>query len=172
MAKADTAVVLDAIGLLALFSNEPGADSVMQVLQQPCLLSAANHTEVLTKLLDKGLSPADAATVMTSVELRIVAFDAAQSTDAAWLRMAMRSMGLSLGDRARLALARSAGAAVLTADRPWMQIAQAMGVKAPNRYFSGNGLVTVFHNDWVHVRSLNPAASNAAPQSAQSRGQR
>jgi ribonuclease VapC len=123
------ALVLDASVLLALFNDEPGAERVMQALEQPCLLSAANHTEVLTKLLDKGLSPEDAATVMTSVELRIVAFDAAQSADAAWLRPATRKVGLSLGDRACLALARAEGAAVLTADKPWRQIAQAAGVK-------------------------------------------
>lgn len=123
------ALVLDASALLALFNDEPGAERVMQALEQPCLLSAANHTEVLTKLLDKGLSPEDAATVMTSVELRIVAFDAAQSADAAWLRTATRKVGLSLGDRACLALARADGAAVLTADKPWLQIAQAVGVK-------------------------------------------
>jgi ribonuclease VapC len=123
------AMVLDASALLALFNDEPGADSVMQALERPCLLSAANHTEVLTKLLDKGLSPQDAATVMTSVELRIVAFDAAQSADAAWLRTATRKVGLSLGDRACLALARAEGAAVLTADKPWLQIAQAVGVQ-------------------------------------------
>jgi ribonuclease VapC len=124
-----TAMVLDASALLALFNDEPGAERVMQALELPCLLSAANHTEVLTKLLDKGLSPQDAATVMTSVELRIVAFDAAQSADAAWLRTATRKVGLSLGDRACLALARAEGAAVLTADKPWLQIAQAVGVQ-------------------------------------------
>jgi ribonuclease VapC len=123
------AVVLDASALLALFNDEPGAERVMQALEQPCLLSAANHTEVLTKLLDKGLSPQDAATVMASVELRIVAFDAAQSADAAWLRPATRAVGLSLGDRACLALARAEGAAVLTADKPWLQVAQAVGVR-------------------------------------------
>lgn len=123
------AMVLDASALLALFNDEPGADAVMRTLELPCLLSAANHTEVLTKLLDIGLSPADAATVMTSVELRIVAFDAAQSADAAWLRTATRKVGLSLGDRACLALARAEGAAVLTADKPWLQIALAVGLK-------------------------------------------
>ena len=123
------AMVLDASALLALFNDEPGADAVMQALEQPCLLSAASHTEVITKLLDKGLSPQDAATVMTSVELRIVAFDAAQSADAAWLRTATRAVGLSLGDRACLALARAESAAVLTADKPWLQVAQAVGVR-------------------------------------------
>jgi ribonuclease VapC len=123
------ATVLDASALLALFNDEPGSDAVMQALASPCLLSAPNHTEVLTKLLDKGLSPAECASVMASVELHIVAFDAGQSADAAWLRTATRSAGLSLGDRACLALARAKGAVVLTADKPWLLIAQAAGVQ-------------------------------------------
>jgi ribonuclease VapC len=132
MAKAAAvggSMVLDASALLALFNEEPGADEVMKAFNQPCLLSAVNHTEVLTKLLDKGLSPADAATVMTSVELQIVAFDATQSADAAWQRGVTRVVGLSLGDRACLALARAKNAVVLTADKPWLQVAKAVGVE-------------------------------------------
>ena len=132
MAKAAVvggSIVLDASALLALFNEEPGADEVMKAFNQPCLLSAVNHTEVLTKLLDKGLSPADAATVMTSVELQIVAFDAAQSADAAWQRGVTRAVGLSLGDRACLALARAKNAVVLTADKPWLKVAKAVGVE-------------------------------------------
>lgn len=122
-------IVLDASALLALFNDEPGVDVVMAAFNQPCFLSAVNHTEVLTKLLDKGLSPADAATVMTSVELQIIAFDAAQSADAAWQRGVTRVVGLSLGDRACLALARAKNAVVLTADKPWLQVAKAVGVE-------------------------------------------
>lgn len=132
MAKAavvGSSIVLDASALLALFNEEPGADEVMKAFNHPCLLSAVNHTEVLTKLLDKGLSPADAATVMTSVELQIVAFDAAQSADAAWQRGVTRAVGLSLGDRACLALAHARNAVVLTADKPWLQVAKAVGVE-------------------------------------------
>jgi ribonuclease VapC len=132
MAKAAVvggSIVMDASALLALFNDEPGADVVMKAFNQPCLLSAVNHTEVLTKLLDKGLSPADVATVMTSVDLKIVTFDAAQSADAAWQRDVTRAIGLSLGDRACLALARAKNAVVLTADRPWLQVAKAVGVE-------------------------------------------
>lgn len=132
MAKAAVmggSIVMDASALLALFNDEPGADEVIKAFSQPCLLSAVNHTEVLTKLLDKGLSPADAATVMTSVELQIVPFDETQSADAAWLRSVTRTVGLSLGDRACLALARAKNAVVLTADKPWLQVAKAAGVE-------------------------------------------
>ena len=120
-------VVLGASALLALFNDDPGADEVIKAFSQPKLLSAVNHTEVLTKLHDKGLSPADAATVMTSVELKIVSFDEAQSAEAAWLRSVTRTIGLWVGDRACLVLAHANDAVVLTADKPWLQVARAVG---------------------------------------------
>lgn len=120
--------VLDASALLALFNDEPGTQAVLDVLAGDCLVSAVNQTEVLTKLLDKGLSEAEAALVMESVEIQVVAFDESQSLDAAWLRLKTRTVGLSLGDRACLALARSRKAVALTADRPWSQVADAVGV--------------------------------------------
>jgi ribonuclease VapC len=121
-------IVLDASALLALFNDEPGAQAVLDALDGPCLISAVNQTEVLTKLLDKGLSKAEAASVMESVEIQVLAFEASQSLDAAWLRLETRTVGLSLGDRACLALARSRKAVALTADRPWSQVADAVGV--------------------------------------------
>ena len=120
--------VLDASALLALFNDEPGAQVVLDALAGDCLVSAVNQTEVLTKLLDKGLSKAEAASVMESVEIQVLAFDAGQSLEAAWLRRETRTVGLSLGDRACLALARSRKAVALTADRPWSQVADAVGV--------------------------------------------
>ena len=120
--------VLDASALLALFNDEPGAQAVLDALAGVCLVSAVNQTEVLTKLLDKGLSEAEAASVMQSVEIQVLAFDASQSLEAAGLRRETRTVGLSLGDRACLALARSRKAVALTADRPWLQIADAVGV--------------------------------------------
>jgi ribonuclease VapC len=123
-----TVTVLDASALLALFNDEPGAQAVLNALAGDCLLSAVNQTEVLTKLLDRGLSQAEAVSVMEAVDIDVVAFDESQSLDAAWLRVETRTVGLSLGDRACLALARSRKAAALTADRPWSQVADAVGV--------------------------------------------
>ena len=120
--------VLDASALLALFNDEPGAQVVLDALAGDCLVSAVNQTEVLTKLLDKGLTEAEAISVMDAVEIEVIAFDASQSLDAAWLRLQTRTVGLSLGDRACLALARSRKAVALTADRPWSQVADAVGV--------------------------------------------
>ena len=125
---ARSVAVLDASALLALFNDEPGAQVVLDALAGSCLLSAVNQTEVLTKLLDKGLSKAEAVSVMEAIDIDVVAFDESQSLDAAWLRLETRTVGLSLGDRACLALARSRKAVALTADRPWSQVADAVGV--------------------------------------------
>jgi ribonuclease VapC len=122
------ATVLDASALLALFNDEPGAQAVLDALAGHCLVSAVNQTEVLTKRLDKGLSEAEAASVMAAVEIEVLAFDAGQSLEAARLRRETRALGLSLADRACLALARSRKAVALTADRPWSQVADAVGV--------------------------------------------
>ena len=123
-----TVTVLDASALLALFNDEPGVQAVLDALDGHCLISAVNQTEVLTKLLDKGLNEAEATSVMEAVEIEVVSFDETQSLDAAWLRLETRTVGLSLGDRACLALARSRKAVALTADRPWSQVADAVGV--------------------------------------------
>ena len=45
------------------------------------------------------------------------------------LRDATRSSGLSLGDRARLALGLSEGILVVTVDRKWADISEAVGVE-------------------------------------------
>ena len=85
--------VLDASALLALFNDEPGAQAVLDALAGDCLVSAVNQTEVLTKLLDKGLTEAEAISVMEAAEIEVVAFDASQSLEAAWLRLQTRTIG-------------------------------------------------------------------------------
>lgn len=54
------------------------------------------------------------------MRVEIIAFDAELADAAASLRQPTRHLGLSLRDRACLALARSVNAAVITADRAWL----------------------------------------------------
>lgn len=47
--------VLDASAVLAFLQGEPGADLVGQSLQsEHCVVTAANHAEVIAKSLDRG----------------------------------------------------------------------------------------------------------------------
>lgn len=113
-------VVLDASALLALMNAEPGADRVIHaLLESECVLLSVNLTEVLTRLIDRGASAQEAADRIQTTGLTIVAFDQTLAVAAAKLRTATRPQGLSLGDRACLALAQQLGTPALTADRAW-----------------------------------------------------
>ena len=56
---------------------------------------------------------------MDTLECEIVPFDPAQALDTGLLRPPTRTRGLSLGDRACLALARARGLPAYTAERSW-----------------------------------------------------
>ena len=57
--------------------------------------------------------------VVGSIGVEIVPFDEPRAYDTASLRSLTRAKGLSLGDRACLALARERGVPAVTADRAW-----------------------------------------------------
>jgi ribonuclease VapC len=82
-------------------------------------MSAANYAEVISKLIDSGATAADAVAATRDLSIEIAPLDAETAADAGGLRAVTGSRGLSLGDRACLALARREGLPVLTADRAW-----------------------------------------------------
>jgi ribonuclease VapC len=110
--------IFDASALLALLLGEPGGAGV-----EPLLLGGATSAviacEVQTRLVDKGMPATEARTALNDLGLAIAPFAADDATAAAALRPATRKAGLSLGDRACLALAYRTGWPVYTADRPW-----------------------------------------------------
>lgn len=113
--------VYDASALLALLNAEPGAERVQALLDEDDgAVASVNYTEVVAKLLDRGVVAAAAEEAWSSLRLPIHAVDAALAREAALLRPATRAQGLSLADRCCLALARSLdNASVVTADRAW-----------------------------------------------------
>ena len=119
--------VLDASALLCLLFDEPGADRVESVLHG-AVISAANYAEVIGKLIDKGHSPEEAVADLAELDLDVVPLDRGQSERVGQLRQSTRQAGLSLGDRACLALAAKSGRIALTSDRAWAGIAEAAGV--------------------------------------------
>lgn len=113
-------IVLDASALLALLNEEPGADAVRARLEE-ATISAVNLSEVLAVLMTVGLQPEQARQLLADLALAVAPFDEDQAIRAAKLRESTRAIGLSLGDRACLALGEAHGALVLTADRAWRQ---------------------------------------------------
>ena len=120
-------VVFDASAVLALLFEEPGAEVVRAQLRTG-VIGAANLAEVLAKLSDHGLPAVEAVRAVTILGLEVAPMTAAQAGRSAELRSLTRSVGLSLGDRACLALAAELGALALTADRIWDAVAVAAGV--------------------------------------------
>lgn len=116
-------VVLDASAVLALLNEEPGADEVGRAMAAGgCLIGAVNWSEVLGRVIElpgpqRGAVDAVLASVLEL--LTIVPFEREDAERTAELRPATRRRGLSLGDRACLALALRAARPVLTADRAW-----------------------------------------------------
>ncbi len=120
-------VVLDASAVLALLFEEPGAEVVRAQLRTG-VIGAANLAEVLAKLSDHRLPAVEAVRAVTILGLEVAPMTEAQARRSAELRSLTRSAGLSLGDRACLALAAELGALALTADRSWDAVAVAAGV--------------------------------------------
>ena len=123
----DSPFVLDASALLALLFDEPGADIVRGCLRTG-VIGAVNLAEVLAKLSDHGLPVHEAARAVAILGLDVVPMTPSQAERSAGMRVVTRPVGLSLGDRACLALAAELGAAAVTADRGWAGVAEAAGV--------------------------------------------
>ncbi len=119
-------VVLDASALLALLNSEPGS-RVVEANLSGAVVSAVNLSEVVSKLSDSGMPDPEIRTAIESLGLDIRPFDVAMAYAAGTLRPATRGLGLSLGDRACLALGISVSATVLTSDRRWKRLK--VGVK-------------------------------------------
>ena len=114
-------VVLDASAVLALLKREPGSERVRAVLDR-AILGAVNVAEVQSKLVDLGLNRDAAEARIRFLGLIIVAFSEKQAIEAGSLIAETRSLGLSLGDRACLALAIERKATVYTTDRVWKNL--------------------------------------------------
>jgi PIN domain nuclease of toxin-antitoxin system len=119
--------VLDASALLCLINGEPGADRVAAVLPR-AVVSAVNLAEVATKLSDLGADVETARALLAPLHLVVAPFDEGAAFATGALRAATRDQGLSLGDRACLALAAERGATALTADKVWQGVSEPVGV--------------------------------------------
>ncbi len=119
--------VLDASALLAYLRDEPGADVVADVIADGAVMSTVNVAEVLSRAADHGADPRRLARQLTERGLLEGAIAVAPLTtddavEIAYLRPRTRDQGLSLGDRACLALATRLGVSAVTADSAWSQV--------------------------------------------------
>lgn len=120
--------VIDASALLALLNAEPGADVVAEALPGG-VISAVNLSEVVAKLRDAGMPEKTIHQALQPLGIEIVPFDEEQAYQAGLLRVATQDMGVSLGDRACLSLAKKLGVVALTADRVWAGLSVGVTIK-------------------------------------------
>ena len=111
-------VVFDSSALLAIVFREQGAEVAARRLSGG-IVSAVNASEVIARLVDFGTSGQDARNALLNFGLDIRPFDTALAVAAGQLRATTREKGLSLGDRACVALAIREQVGVVTADRAW-----------------------------------------------------
>jgi PIN domain nuclease of toxin-antitoxin system len=121
--------VLDASAVLALLANERGTEQVRAALGS-AMMSAVNLAEVLTKLGDRGVTEAEQRLIRMSLDIEVRSFDEKAAWHASSLRGRTRSHGLSIGDRACLALGIEEGLPILTADRAWSKLDVGVEVRA------------------------------------------
>jgi len=115
--KTDPRAVLDASALLAYLQDEPGSEYVEKVLDHAAI-STVNLAEVLTIALHRrGQSPSVLRPQLLALGIQPFDFTAQDSVEVAQLWVRTRRQGLSLGDRACLALGKRLGAKVLSAER-------------------------------------------------------
>lgn len=120
--------VLDASVLLANLFEEHGAEALDPILPNS-LIGAVNLAEVVTKLQERGTTDEEIDETLADLRIEIVPFDVAQAVAAGKLRAATRRAGLSLGDRACLALAMAEDATAVTMDRSWAALDLSVAIR-------------------------------------------
>ncbi len=114
--------VLDASAVLAVLNGEPGEKKVIPLLAESAV-SSVNLTEVAAKLLEAGMDEASAQIAVSVLGIgEILDFTEDSAWEAARLRPLTKQYGLSLGDRACLALARKLNVPAVTADKEWSKL--------------------------------------------------
>jgi PIN domain nuclease of toxin-antitoxin system len=119
-------MIFDASALLALLRGEAGRDLADRYLSGASI-STVNLSEAIAVLIRKGIAPEAAQEAIEELELEVVPFDRDHAYRAAALLPVTAPYGLSLGDRACLALALARKAPAVTTEKQWDHVA--VGVK-------------------------------------------
>jgi PIN domain nuclease of toxin-antitoxin system len=114
-------IAIDASALLAFLFREKGHEKVAPLLEEGCI-STVNVAEVLGRFVRDGHDGSTVLNRLTATPMEIVPFSQEHAALAAMLLPATQPLGLSLGDRACLALASARNIPAVTADRTWKSL--------------------------------------------------
>ncbi len=116
-----SAIVFDSSVVIAILKQERGFESAEELLSK-ALISTVNLAEVATYLARNSVPRETIQEVLTSFPIQVVPFEESLAIETGYLYPSSKNLGLSLGDRACLALAISRKLPVLTADLVWSQL--------------------------------------------------
>ena len=121
--------ILDASAIIALLEREPGHQRVADIIAEgEAAVSAANLAEVAGRLVIRTGSAEEARDIVEELPIHIIELTRDLAIEAGLLLAATEPLGLSLGDRICLALARQENRPAITADRAWSQLDPSLGV--------------------------------------------
>jgi PIN domain nuclease of toxin-antitoxin system len=116
-----SSTVLDSSIPLAILLGEAAGFSTY-ALMDGAVMSAVNLAEVYSKIRELGAIEWPRTEALLALLDRVEPMTQQQARACGELRISTRHAGLSLGDRACLALAIELGAEVYTADRAWKKV--------------------------------------------------
>ncbi len=123
-----TKIVFDSSAILALLKMESGHEIVAKNLEQ-AVVSSVNFCEVVTFLSKKTTKQGEMIKFLTETFDCIEDFNIEQAIIAGSFIKITKDYGLSLGDRACLALAKYKNIPVLTADKTWSKLNLGIKIK-------------------------------------------
>jgi PIN domain nuclease of toxin-antitoxin system len=127
-----TKIVLDASSVIALINREKGCEIVEKYLEE-AIISTVNFAEVISvvnrELFKSEADRIEGLKLITDTLPQIIDFDINQAIISGELDSITKKYGLSLGDRACLALAKYKNIPVLTADKTWSKLNLGIKIK-------------------------------------------
>ena len=114
-------VVVDTSAVIAVIKDEPGGERAADHARGGHM-SALNYCEIVGWLAERGSTANDIEKFVAPFALTVDVFDRARATAAGLLAAKTMRRGISLGDRACLALATELGLPVVTGDRAWRDL--------------------------------------------------
>lgn len=123
-----TSSVLDSSAVLAWIRDEPGATTVTGLIAEG-IVSTVNWSEIAQKLAQHGADAERTLSRLGALGIRVEPFTATDALTAAALWPLTQKAGLSLGDRACLALASRRQLPAVTADKAWARLGLEVDVR-------------------------------------------
>lgn len=114
-------VILDSSAIIALIKGETGA-GIVEPLLGSIVMSTLNISEAAGILIDLGMPEEECKNSIEPYVDLVVPLDIQQSFEMAYLKKLIPNKGLSIGDRACIALGIKMALPIYTADKIWAKL--------------------------------------------------